>query len=58
MPPYLCRLDSGDAAFIESLKDLDQIANRTRDTVYVFYVKAGQNKVSDILDNTVHINIL
>ena len=53
MPAYLSRLNSKDPDFISSLMALDNFSNRTRDTVYIFYVKSGQTKVSDILDNTV-----
>lgn len=53
MPAYLSRLDSTDGGFVETLQKLDKISNRSRDTVFIFYVKSGQTKVSDILDNTV-----
>lgn len=53
MPAYLSRLDSSDDGFVEALQTLDKMANRSRDTVFIFYVKSGQTKVSDILDNTV-----
>lgn len=57
MPPYLNRLDSAAEGFFDSLSVLDGMPNRTRDTAYVFYVKSGQTRVSDILENTVSISM-
>ncbi|XP_067941630.1 ral GTPase-activating protein subunit beta-like [Watersipora subatra] len=51
MPPSLSRLQTKDNEFFTALDSLDNTSNRARHSVYVFYVKAGQSKVSDILDN-------
>ena len=46
-------LDSSSSEFWEDLKTLDKVSPRTGDTMYVFYVRSGQEKGSDILANNV-----
>ena len=45
-------LDSGGEEFWEDLRNLDRMATRTADTVYVYYVRSGQTEASEILANT------
>lgn len=53
MMPSLVRLNSSDSNLWNDLKQLDCLSVRTADTVYLFYVKAGQSKLTDILQNVV-----
>ena len=46
-------LDTKKPEFWEDLKILDKMSSRTGDTMYVYYVRSGQEKGSDILANNV-----
>ncbi|XP_051859315.1 ral GTPase-activating protein subunit beta isoform X11 [Drosophila albomicans] len=52
-PPQrpLIVLDTTASAFAADLENLDKLSARTHDTVYVFYVKAGQTSASQIIGN-------
>lgn len=49
----LIALDNNRKEFARELQLLDQITAKTCDTCHVFYVKTGQKRYSDILENTV-----
>lgn len=49
----LIALDNRKEGFAQALKNLDTITRRTCDTCHVFYVKAGQKRHLDILENSV-----
>lgn len=44
-------LNSTTGALSKALKELDQVATRTQDTVLVFYVKAEQGDAHEIIEN-------
>lgn len=46
-------LDTTIPGFCTDLEALDCISSRTCDTVHVFYVRAGQKNVEEILQNVV-----
>ncbi|XP_065199453.1 ral GTPase-activating protein subunit beta isoform X2 [Planococcus citri] len=48
----LIALDNRKEGFAQALKNLDTITRRTCDTCHVFYVKAGQKRHLDILENS------
>lgn len=49
----LIALDNSKEGFAQALKNLDAITRRTCDTCHVFYVKTGQKRYPDILENSV-----
>ncbi|XP_059617508.1 ral GTPase-activating protein subunit beta isoform X3 [Phlebotomus argentipes] len=49
--PLLMVLDAKKAGFATEIQSLDRVSPRTYDTVYVFYVKAGQTTPIEIVDN-------
>lgn len=49
----LIALDPSIPGFCLDLETLDNISSRTCDTVYIFYVKAGQKTPTEILSNVV-----
>jgi len=51
--PSLVRLNGADVKLWNDLKQLDGLSVRTADTVHVFYVKAGQTRLIDMLQNVV-----
>lgn len=51
--PKLIALESDSINFVTDLEMLDRFSPRTADTVHLFYVKSGQKKVGDILQNVV-----
>jgi hypothetical protein len=54
MLPSLAKFKVDDPEeLFRDLRQLDALPVRTADTVTVFYVKAGQNKLADILQNVV-----
>jgi hypothetical protein len=54
MPPSLAKFKVDDPEELyRDLRQLDALPVRTADTVTVFYVKAGQSKLADILQNVV-----
>ncbi|XP_059096422.1 ral GTPase-activating protein subunit beta-like isoform X2 [Tigriopus californicus] len=53
--PKLIALESDSINFVTDLEMLDRFSPRTADTVHMFYVKSGQKKVGEILQN-VHSN--
>lgn len=50
-PPLLTVLDATKPGFATDLLTLDKLSPRTNDTLHVFYVKAGQSNVQEIVDN-------
>ncbi|XP_016921499.1 ral GTPase-activating protein subunit beta isoform X4 [Apis cerana] len=50
----LTALDPTISGFCLDLETLDNISPRTCDTVYIFYVKAGQKTSTEILSNVLH----
>ncbi|KAK9303956.1 hypothetical protein QLX08_004534 [Tetragonisca angustula] len=50
----LTALDPTIPGFCLDLETLDNISPRTCDTVYIFYVKAGQKTSTEILSNVLH----
>ncbi|XP_037904135.1 ral GTPase-activating protein subunit beta isoform X4 [Hermetia illucens] len=50
-------LDTKKPTFSHDLSILDKVSPRTHDTVYVFYVKAGQSGYQDIIDNMSDENV-
>ncbi|XP_054639550.1 ral GTPase-activating protein subunit beta [Dunckerocampus dactyliophorus] len=51
MPAQLASLDPSLPGFFEDLRRLDQLPSRNRDTIFVFYVRAGQKAAAEILRN-------
>lgn len=49
----LLALNSTSEGLSKSLKELDQVATRTQDTVLVFYVKSEQGDAHEIIENQV-----
>ncbi|XP_050078948.1 ral GTPase-activating protein subunit beta isoform X3 [Anopheles maculipalpis] len=49
--PLLTTLDSSKPEFCQDLKMLDKMSPRSCDTIYVFYVKAGQSTEAEIIGN-------
>nr|XP_057910771.1 ral GTPase-activating protein subunit beta isoform X2 [Doryrhamphus excisus] len=49
--PQLASLDSSLPGFFEDLGCLDQLPSRTRDSIFVFYMRAGQKTTAEILRN-------
>jgi len=49
----LVALDNDKEGFARELKNLDKITSKTCDTCHIFYVKSGQKRSTDILENTV-----
>ncbi|XP_055713070.1 ral GTPase-activating protein subunit beta isoform X5 [Phlebotomus papatasi] len=49
--PLLMVLDAKKSGFTSEIQSLDRVSPRTYDTVYVFYVKAGQTTPIEIVDN-------
>ncbi|CAG7818479.1 unnamed protein product [Allacma fusca] len=54
--PKLVAIDSKHIDFATELDGLDATSCRTCDTVHVFYVRAGQRKAQDILNNVLSKN--
>nr|XP_033327180.1 ral GTPase-activating protein subunit beta isoform X6 [Megalopta genalis] len=50
----LIALDPTIPGFCQDLETLDNISPRMCDTVYIFYVKAGQKTATEILSNVLH----
>ncbi|XP_061788457.1 ral GTPase-activating protein subunit beta isoform X2 [Nerophis lumbriciformis] len=50
-PAQLASLDPSLPGFYEDLRRLDQIPSRSCDSVFVFYVRAGQKTAAEILRN-------
>ena len=58
MPPSLAKFKVKDPEELwKDLRQLDALPVRTADAVTVFYVKAGQTKLADILQNVVNLII-
>ncbi|KAL0977874.1 hypothetical protein UPYG_G00162460 [Umbra pygmaea] len=51
LPPHLIALDSGLPGFFEDISYLDLLPCRPCDTVFLFYMKAGQKSSQEILRN-------
>uniref|UniRef100_A0A3P8YA54 Ral GTPase-activating protein subunit beta n=1 Tax=Esox lucius TaxID=8010 RepID=A0A3P8YA54_ESOLU len=51
LPPHLIALDSGLPGFFEDMSYLDLLPCRPCDTVFLFYMKAGQKSSQEILRN-------
>ncbi|XP_061428137.1 ral GTPase-activating protein subunit beta isoform X2 [Lethenteron reissneri] len=51
MPPHLVALDQTMPGFLEDLALLDALPSRPFDTVFIFYVRAGQRMPREILRN-------
>ena len=49
--PAMVPLTTDNVDFINDLEKLDRLSSRTAETVYVFYMKTGQRKPADILNN-------
>ncbi|XP_061584117.1 ral GTPase-activating protein subunit beta [Cololabis saira] len=49
--PQLMSLDPSLPGFCESLRSLDELPSQTRDSAFVFYVRAGQRTAAEILRN-------
>ncbi|XP_013391687.1 ral GTPase-activating protein subunit beta isoform X2 [Lingula anatina] len=58
LAPPLVMLDSSDPGLSVSLGALDDISTRTWDTAYLFYVKAGQKRMQDIVSNVSHRSLV
>lgn len=55
--PILTVLDGKRAGFSQDIQLLDRISPRTFDTVYLFYVKNGQNTDAEIIENMAPENV-
>ncbi|XP_038552371.1 ral GTPase-activating protein subunit beta isoform X2 [Micropterus salmoides] len=51
VPAQLVSLDSSLPGFLEDLRRLDQLPSRNCDSAFVFYMRAGQRTVAEILSN-------
>ncbi|XP_035238591.1 ral GTPase-activating protein subunit beta-like isoform X4 [Anguilla anguilla] len=51
LPPHLVALDSALPGFFEDIEYLDLLPCRPFDTVFIFYVRAGQRSYQEILKN-------
>ncbi|KAI4894193.1 hypothetical protein NFI96_011735 [Prochilodus magdalenae] len=51
LPPHLIALDSAIAGFFDDISYLDLLPCRPCDTVFIFYMKAGQKSSQEILRN-------
>ncbi|XP_042156637.1 ral GTPase-activating protein subunit beta-like isoform X2 [Oncorhynchus tshawytscha] len=51
LPPHLIALDSGLPGFFDDMSYLDLLPCRPCDTVFLFYMKAGQKSSQEILRN-------
>ncbi|CAL9702539.1 unnamed protein product [Knipowitschia caucasica] len=51
LPPHLIGLDSSLSGFIEDISFLDLLPCRPFDTVFIFYMRAGQKSSHEILKN-------
>ncbi|XP_066520309.1 ral GTPase-activating protein subunit beta isoform X3 [Hoplias malabaricus] len=51
LPPHLIALDSAMAGFFDDISYLDLLPCRPCDTVFIFYMKAGQKSSQEILRN-------
>lgn len=51
LPPHLIALDSSLPGFFEDIGYLDLLPSRPFDTVFIFYMKAGQKTSQEILKN-------
>nr|CAB3265419.1 ral GTPase-activating protein subunit beta [Phallusia mammillata] len=49
--PDLVMLNASESQFAVDLEALDSIPTRNHDTVFVFYVKKGQNNIEQVLSN-------
>lgn len=49
--PLLTVLDAKKSGFSSDLHALDKLSPRVNDTLHIFYVKVGQTKATDIIDN-------
>lgn len=49
----LLALNSNSEGLSKALRELDQVATRTQDTVLVFYVKSEQGDPHEIIENQV-----
>ena len=56
--PSFNALDHEAPGYFDTLDNLDHLPTRTGDTLLVFYVGAGQNKVEEILANVVRLTHL
>lgn len=55
--PLLTVLDTKKVGFSSDLMLLDKLSPRTNDTLHIFYVKAGQSTVQEIIDNMSEENV-
>ncbi|XP_055683334.1 ral GTPase-activating protein subunit beta isoform X3 [Lutzomyia longipalpis] len=55
--PLLSVLDAKKMGFAAEIQNLDRVSSRTYDTVYVFYVRAGQTTPIEIVDNMCGENV-
>ncbi|XP_056606388.1 ral GTPase-activating protein subunit beta isoform X3 [Triplophysa dalaica] len=51
LPPHLIALDSSVSGFSDDISYLDLLPSRPCDTVFIFYMKAGQKSSQEILRN-------
>ncbi|XP_026068730.1 ral GTPase-activating protein subunit beta isoform X1 [Carassius auratus] len=51
LPPHLIALDSSVPGFFDDISYLDLLPSRPCDTVFIFYMKAGQKSSQEILRN-------
>ncbi|XP_036388548.1 ral GTPase-activating protein subunit beta-like [Megalops cyprinoides] len=51
LPPHLIALDSAMSGFFEDIEYLDLLPCRPFDTVFIFYMRAGQRSSQEILRN-------
>ncbi|XP_051996717.1 ral GTPase-activating protein subunit beta-like isoform X2 [Xyrauchen texanus] len=51
LPPHLIALDSSVSGFFDDIGSLDLLPSRPCDTVFIFYMKAGQKSSQEILRN-------
>uniref|UniRef100_A0A8C1W2W9 Ral GTPase-activating protein subunit beta n=1 Tax=Cyprinus carpio TaxID=7962 RepID=A0A8C1W2W9_CYPCA len=51
LPPHLIALDSSVSGFFDDIGYLDLLPSRPCDTVFIFYMKAGQKSSQEILRN-------
>ena len=54
----LLALNSNSEGLSKALRELDQVATRTQDTVLVFYVKSEQGDPYEIIENQVSKGVI
>ena len=54
----LLALNSNSEGLSKALRELDQVATRTQDTVLVFYVKSEQGDPHEIIENQVSKGVI